>query len=128
MKKVCLLLSAFVFIQNTGFAAQNYSYTVINDTHYNASSPVGYSATYSPYSANITNAYPGYYGYTQAMPETITYIQTPQSYDSRNVTTQIYRDEREGIDKAIDRSGKILSILGIGTLFGIGAAAIINAF
>ena len=129
-------------------AVPNYSHVQVQEEYYNASSPVGYFAQY-PQGAvvqtvnnagyvPVNNVVPavqtttyipsGNYAYTQSMPASVQKIDVPQSYDRKVVTTETYRDEREPIDKAIDRSGKVLGILGIGALLTTGIIAIFHAF
>lgn len=115
------------------FARENYSYTIVNDENYNASSPVGHFVQY-PEGSAVIDAY-GRHNYNNAtfvhaepLPYSVQRVDVPQHYEKHSATTHIYRDEREGIDKAIDRSGKIIGIAGLATLLGVGAAFLIHCF
>lgn len=52
------------------------------------------------------------------------YNYPPQGYTTRVVEEHTYIDGREPIDKAIDRTGKVVGILGVGALLGAFATAI----
>lgn len=134
--KTIIVFLLFMTISPQVLARGNYSFTQVNEEIYNASSPVGYFASYPHGATNFTASqfggympYPATNSYVSScsMPATVQYIQTPQSYNRKVVSSRTYRDEREGIDKAIDRTGKIIGIVGIGALLGTGVAAIINA-
>lgn len=130
MKRIFTVLILTAMLSQSAYACGNY--TQIRTENYNASSPTGYFYTtkgntsfYQPENYG-NNVYPVNYTIAQAPEVSAQYIDTPQSYQHQVVNT--YRDEREGIDKAIDRSGKIVGILGIGALLGVGVAALINSF
>lgn len=52
------------------------------------------------------------------------YNYPPQGYSTRVVEEHTFIDGREPVDKAIDRTGKVVGILGIGALLGAFATAI----
>ena len=62
--------------------------------------------------------------YNQPMPATRQQIEVPQSYNKKVVTTQVTRDDRDTIDKVLDRSGKAVAIVGIGGLLAAAVTAI----
>ncbi len=138
-------------IMLTSTASAHGNYTRVNSTeeYYNASSPVGRfihypegaaaTSTYNTVPVNYSNTvgtttpivvapFAGGQTYTRPMPVSYQEIEVPQHYDKRVVTTETYVDQRETIDKVIDRSGKVVGILGVGALLGVGVAAIISAF
>ena len=96
----------------------------------------GYGYGYAPYQEqvmqvpgqNVPNTLatvtPGTTTYTQAMPATRQKIDVPQNYDKKVVTTQVTRDDRDTIDKVLDRSGKAVAIVGIGGLLAAAVTAI----
>ena len=55
------------------------------------------------------------------------YNYPPQGYSTRVVEHHTYVDGREPIDKAIDRTGKVVGILGVGALLGAFATAIFTS-
>ena len=55
------------------------------------------------------------------------YNYPPQGYSTRVVEEHTYIDGREPIDKAIDRTGKVVGILGIGALLGAVVTAIFTS-
>ena len=148
LRKICAVFLSVVLFSMPAMAISNYSHVHVQEEYYNASSPVGYFTQYpqgavvqtvsntgyvpvnniAPAVQTTTYIPEGNYAYTQYMPASVQKIDVPQSYDRKVVTTETYRDEREPIDKAIDRSGKVLGILGIGALLTTGIIAIFHAF
>ncbi len=148
-KKVFAGFLLTIMLASTASAHGNYTQVQAVEEYYNASSPVG---TFVQYPEGATSTYnTGYVPvnfsntvlstttptvvapiagqtYTQPMPASYQKIEVPQNYDKKIVTTNTYVDQRETIDKVIDRSGKVVGILGIGALLGVGVAAIISAF
>ena len=146
MKKFfSLFLAICVFGAVPAFAIEPHSVITTQEEHYSASSPTGYFSQY-PEGAVVQTVNTGYYGggyipvnnnilttttvvptnyeTTQPMPATVQKIDTPQQYDRVVTTTQTVKDEREGIDKVLDRSFKTVGILGIAGLFAAGITAI----
>ena len=148
MKKIFAVFLSLVIFSMPAMAVPNYTHIQTQEEYYNASSPVGYFAQYPTGAVVQTVNNTGYvpvnniapavqttayipaenYSYTQPMPASVQKIDVPQSYEHKVVTTNTYRDEREPIDKAIDRSGKVLGILGIGALLTTGIIAIFHSF
>ncbi len=144
-KKVFATILVASALSQASFAAPNYTYVNSTEEFYDASSPVGTFVQYPAGSASVrtsahvpVNYNVGYYGdpytlpavnytYSEPLPVSYQQIEVPQSYNKRIVSTESYIDQREGIDKAIDRSGKIVGILGFGALLGVGIGAIISA-
>jgi len=146
MKKFfALFLAICIFGTLPASAIEPHSVVTTQEEHYSASSPTGYFVQYPegsvvqtvnngyygggyiPVNNNIlttTTVVPANYETTQSMPATVQQINTPQQYDKVVTTTQTVRDERETVDKVIDRSFKTVGILGIAGLFAAGITAI----
>lgn len=127
-KKV-LALSLVLSMGSMGaFAVPYGGISHIVEENYTASSPIGYFEEYKTDGSTIQNV--GYWQpYQQvengATVRSIQDIEVPQSYNRQIVTTDI--DNRESIDKTIDRTGRVVGILGVASLFGLGIAALIHA-
>ena len=81
-------------------------------------------ATVTPAQAQYAQPVPVAATYNQPMPATRQQIEVPQSYNKKVVTTQVTRDDRDTIDKVLDRSGKAVAIVGIGGLLAAAVTAI----
>ena len=147
-KTLCLVL-VVSFGTSSAFAYPQGAYTHVYDESYNASSPVGYFENYSRGGQRYYNNYnqnnyvdtsyrqpqQNYYdGYAEnniaynvpVEQRTIENIQVPQSYSKHVVTQDVYEDTRPSVDKNIDRAGRVVGVLGVASLLGLGVAALIR--
>lgn len=129
MKKFITIL-CLIFFTNSAFAAQNYTFTRVENEQYSASTPVGYFEEFNtngnPVFINNDSFHNVNYVVETPSSASIQDIYTPQSYNKSKVVTETYKDERETIDKVIERAGTVSITLGILGLITLGILNILN--
>ncbi len=132
MKKFLSLVLSLFFASNSAFAIENFTYTIVEEEQYSASSPIGHFENYQNSEQiipvnNINGMQNTVYVAQSPVSANVQDIEVPQSYNKRKVVTESRRDERETADKVVDRFGKVAGPLALLGLVSMGIIGIVGA-